>query len=1172
MRHRHKKLSRIGVSLLMLGILHICAPCSSAATVATFTNLNPLLVTNDLHLIDWAINTNGINFANTYMEGPGGSEVPFQIIAGGTRIAVQHRLRPQTTNIWSLKDGAAPTVYTGTNYVGLRTNTTASVEWGIEATNALTGFRTLKTNYSGTKHLAPLQGWMKADSNWVAGPIKLTNNITVGPVEVAWTNATTTFIELGPLVTIIRARVEFVRAAWIYGALNIPSAPAYFELDVILEAGRPSVGFTNLSSNAEVNFILPVGPFNAARWRGHSATSTNNGYLWPTKTTLYPAVHSRTESVDAFKDVGSATVDGAAVSSASDGSVFRMAYPWDHFTGVPELPWFVMLTSTNAAGSAPLVGYGSGKVGGSIGAQASGFGFQSVNSNGLIILKLLNRNSTGVYLATNKSVSAFLYTAAHSTLSYATSSYSPQYLKEATYWSGAWTAREVHSMVKEYGERVRYSGMFLPYQFETNLAHRVRTNEPGLASYLISKDPNGSTTTVNMWADATGVQTHAEATNIAFTTYQLLDAHHNRESFYADSGGWGYLNGGAKVQRLGVRATQVLSDPIVTAADKWLVKYCVGLLGCGLLDPDFFPLNEFDVNLLSIGSPNMDDQMRAFINTFGLFYTNHPTLLAYRPTAQANLSNAIPAVFRPAGVDSTHYLGTTVNPTWLNLDTDLQMGVDRFTNSLIQAHARYYMAMCIFDSRFARRKIWPTGDGAYEFPDGMGLMGPGFVTANPTLSAELQWLWKQCGTNYAFFMAAGVLTQREDLSEQVANITDLLMPDYVMISSHLFNTTNESSAQLLVGDWIDHRAQNHGTMLFAPKQYVVAGPWGPTYAPLLSGANMWNVCQRVTTYPEWNASNTTITVVLQDFDSSTNGVFVALQNGTLMEGILTNRTTNKGWNRKALHLENGDVSILVVKDSFTTIEPMVYSQSYFATGAISTPLGSVTPLAVTNANDTKYPAATAVGTLPGGLHKFGFTGQRYTNHPNAGLDFAVYSRSTGTNEVIVSQWAHLSSPTVDATDFQNANGYTFRESQHLLREKFTNGVAEHTTLAWRKGAQEPVVFTNGVTLVITNTGQVTLIDSNRWQFDQGTSRRLFGLFEGASGMGTNGMAITNGPAEVTMLGATNVTLTSHGGAGIREFTLPASGRPNLPMFTGGQPVMDYAGGEPRAASLEVRPP
>lgn len=95
----------ICVLSVVLGITGLCRAADPPAQ--TFTVQEMFGVAHPEQLVDFDL-AQPIDAAQSYLIGPDGAEVPYQLLDGGKKLALRTNLPANTTKTWTLKRGRAP--------------------------------------------------------------------------------------------------------------------------------------------------------------------------------------------------------------------------------------------------------------------------------------------------------------------------------------------------------------------------------------------------------------------------------------------------------------------------------------------------------------------------------------------------------------------------------------------------------------------------------------------------------------------------------------------------------------------------------------------------------------------------------------------------------------------------------------------------------------------------------------------------------------------------------------------------------------------------------------------------------------------------------------------------------------------------------------------------------
>ncbi len=210
--------------------------------------------------------------------GDDGSEVPYQLVADGKRLAVRTRLEAGQRKTFTLRRGT-PTVKVA------EAVTVRETADGFEIANGLTGVRVPKpVNTADSKQLpAPIQGVFLRDGRWYGtGP-----NWLGYQSEADWTKKTVAtgmtvrFLERGPVETVVQIDYRFEHPDLMYGQTKLkPAGQGYYTSTITLQAGQPSILFeedTDFEPKWSIELYDAVQPTHA-RYRGHHSSEAKFGY------------------------------------------------------------------------------------------------------------------------------------------------------------------------------------------------------------------------------------------------------------------------------------------------------------------------------------------------------------------------------------------------------------------------------------------------------------------------------------------------------------------------------------------------------------------------------------------------------------------------------------------------------------------------------------------------------------------------------------------------------------------------------------------------------------------------------------------------------------------------------------------------------------------------------
>ena len=117
---------------------------------------------------------------------------------------------------------------------------------------------------------------------------------------------------------------------------------------------------------------------------------------------------------------------------------------------------------------------------------------------------------------------------------------------------------------------------------------------------------------------------------------------------------------------------------------------------------------------------------------------------------------------------------------------------------------------------------------------------------------------------------------------------------------------------------------------------------------------------------------------------------------------------------------------------------VAFAQGEMATGTVSTPAGSITPISRFSSGCQNpagaLPSNGTVNNLGTGLEQFNFTGFTWLQHATGGINWDLYTLSSSTGQqFLIGNWGHGCHPTREMSEYQWANGAPFAEIQDILR-------------------------------------------------------------------------------------------------------------------------------------------
>ncbi|MHB9132054.1 MAG: Ig-like domain-containing protein [Armatimonadota bacterium] len=353
------------LSVLLFSWLCACLPAHADALIKQCFLKEMFGVSHAAQVVEFDMGQQVIDPNNSYLLDYNGQEVPYQLLAGNTKIAFVADLPANADRTWSLYFGRAP------NPPATNTVTVTTTAEYHEITNGLTGVRVPIAMGNPASPRAPVQGMRMRDGTWSAtGPNTL--SVSVPGTAVSATGLTITFLEQGPIKTIIQLDYTFNRPleTWPDGTTN-PAGTAHYISTISLQAGQPSIDFVE---DADIDVTYSLDLYNAihptkGRYRGHHADSIANGYVYQDalgnylpegqgNQITYPQSHTR-PAMDAYVDLQYSTT-----------KAFRRMAVWDPW--IYNSGWYWQLYDHTAGTGANFAGTFAGPASLALGAPVSG--------------------------------------------------------------------------------------------------------------------------------------------------------------------------------------------------------------------------------------------------------------------------------------------------------------------------------------------------------------------------------------------------------------------------------------------------------------------------------------------------------------------------------------------------------------------------------------------------------------------------------------------------------------------------------------------------------------------------------------------------------------------------------------------------------------------------------
>jgi len=1068
-------------ALPMLTLLLLATAGSSASPLTasnrTFSIKEVFGVSHPEQIIDFDL-PEAIDPTSTSLIDARGVEVPYQLVDGGRRLAVQTDLPAGAERMWSIVRGRRPGM-TPSRPVYLR-----RAGRFYEVTNGIVGARIIAgaEDWEGTP--APVQGLRMRDGTWTGqGP----NVLQVRATRTR--SIAVRVLEEGPLKVVMEVFYSFDRPEYVYGQQKVASAGRGFYVSTItVEAGHPSILFEE-STDMDLSYSIDV--YDAlhpthARYRGHLARARQYGYEPDGQT--YRVGHTR-PALDAQVDL---RYDRPMASQyVSNEGGWRWMSVWDPWAA--DTGWYWQLFDEQAPAHANLLGIFAGRASRALGAAFSGVGiYTSLPGNGKgrqagLTVQSYRRSADGrVFPRTRFQWGLFLGTKAD----LAPPDQVQPVNRQMNLHAGVGLAK-IHRYALQFPDPARgYGSLYMDAESVKRVRARLRVDR-AYHRELYSAEPS-SRALMDMWTDTTGNKAREALKAVTDVAKDLLEDLVNGPGTYSFR--FGYWHGGLEMMRKGLWLDQLLGSPVLTAEERARAKATAVLFANVLWDDDFVPL--FTEHGLNLGTANMPVQQQGYRNFYALWLAEHPDMRYHAAGVAARVTNVVKTIVNEHGAEMSapHYIGASFAPT-LNMLLQLkQLGEpDPFgAEPRLAKFAEFYLNLLTPpEPRVGgRRAVISLGDSSTEPSELYGVLGTGFRHADPRLSARLMAAWQAAGRPHSGFFGSTLLTIDDGLPAADPRLGDAAFPGYYTVLRHGWGTPDETAVWVVNGDFYsDHRHDDHGSVVIYALGAPLSIDWGSLYTPQAGGAYMHSavVMEDSLRHP-WDGDSVPLNSG-RGWAVSTQDRFVSFQDGAHVRSRFSR--SGASWTRAITMIRvEPNHPVIVIRDSFEGIgaaAPKIVTLNLMATGDVGTPAGPMRPpprAHPAREHDVKDPTHQLPSVAPSlaldpGVTRFEFSGRH-------GVDWDVYHVASGAQTAVIGHWS-----AVPWGGFITDKP----ESQYILRVRGT-GTFTSVIVPWRRGERpaglhvtgQPdalVIDTGTTTTRIAPTGYVSTTS-------RGTVERTFG--------------------------------------------------------------------------------
>jgi hypothetical protein len=1107
-------------------------PAEAATEISSFPLREVFGVTHPVQVVELEYQGQ-VDEGQSYMEGPDGAEVPYQVLSNG-HLLVLTGLPAWAEKQFRLMAGRAPGVAGPVKIV--------ESSGYYEVTNGLTGVRVAKPAQAGNLKLAPIQGIRLKNGVWTAtGP-----NVLTLPQGTVQHGVTVTVKERGSLQATLEVAYSYDRPAYYYGStLVAPAGAGVYRSAITLKAGQASFVIeedadTDLSYSLNVQGAVQP---NQLRYRGHHATQAEFGREADGRT--YRPTHERNADSDAVRDVPQDKPVYGSYTTGDYGNAqaIKRVLPFDRWAS--NGGWYWLLYNAQAAATAPVVGFYAGRNSVALGVVSSGPAFYSIPGTTKTSGIQLDIHRRGPDARTAQHVrfewGIFVGTKGQDL----GDMNQVQTIQQPFNINGGINLTKVLSYQTSYGDPTGgWGAMYMTGEQAQAVMQRVRTDST-YYSELYTAEPTARPL-LDAWRDGSGAKAKALADEINGFAARLLDTYVNGNGTYDRA--LSYWMGGLEMSRRAVTGSALLAGDQLSAVDREKLKASLALFANILWDNDSVPLQEgAGVNM---GGSNMITQQMEYRHQYTLLLAHHPLMGGDRvqevaASALADLQGQVNDAGAQHG--SPHYSGAAMGPLVSFLQQMKVAGQgDAFRDEpKLARYAEFFMNLQTpVEVRFGGlRKLVSVGDGSTEGTELYGQMATAFGEVNQELSQRLMQAWEEGGKVQSGFHGTTVLKIDERLPSAPQDLRSATFPGYYSVLRHGFGTPEESAMWVLNGNWYnDHRHDDGGSTVLYALGAPLSIDWGSMYSPQAAGAYLHSLVLPETAIGRaWDADKVPLGTGVSPWKTQQQEAFEAFQYSTRSVSSFTSANGTK-WTRTARMLAADPQNpVIVLEDSFSgpdALAPKVWSMNLMAQGEVETPQGMEIPpmrLWSSAADGSKeLPSAGPVQMLAAGWNRYRLTGQWK-------IDWDLYTYSDQPQEALLGNWSHDWHPNAEQGQFRAASNRTFRERQNFLRRRSSS---TFTTLihpfAKESGPDLKVSNDDLDQITITGANMSVTISQTRCAYQDHTRSIL--TASTATPVSGFGIQMEGGPGEIALL-EDRAVVTLHGPAGQRRISLPEGYQP-----------------------------
>ena len=626
----------------------------------------------------------------------------------------------------------------------------------------------------------------------------------------------------------------------------------------------------------------------------------------------------------------------------------------------------------------------------------------------------------------------------------------------------------------------------------------------------------------------------------------------------------GYYQLGLLTSPETVLINAILCNTNSTTAQKTAAKAALALFGLLFWDNTWFPFDVYSGD--SEGLTNQQSQYGQYRAQSAGAAATQPVLATKLTQAAGYVTSGFANTFNTQGAPycNTWYSGACFESLETNYFTLVQAGSLNMSSPSWIPYANWELStLTPLEPRFGNpRKSYSNGDGNTAAYPRAGMLATALADAttgaDATTAAKLMWAYNATlntgVTAYGYTQDNQFLPTWLAVDPTISAVTPTIgsinVPGYHSAERAAFGTVHEDTVHFINGGFYSaggHRHYDDGQVSIYAHNAPLGIDWNANlYSPETPGRFVHNSVTfdaEITGGPTWSSDNVPLTTASRFLTAPTNTEFQSFANSTI--STATFGFFGVTWTRTVKTFSpNTEYPIIEVEDTYTgSPTGQTVTWNLMATGAVTTPAGSITPTTRFSTGCQSpagaLPSNGAVNSLSTGLQHFSFTGQTWAAHPTGGINWDLYTvNPSGSAQFLIGNWGHGCQSQRETLEYEAANSTgSFAEVQDILRIHDT-GATTTLILPYRKTETPTRTVTTAAcgTQVVQGT-ETTCFNDSLETWTDGTTAIMTVMDNSSQTAG--GITASGGPQELVST-TTAATWTMSGAASTtRTLTFPS---------------------------------